>query len=64
MGDKEYQQPKDNQDVDMRLTGFRIGGEHERLDSDKLLPEDFRPGNWDVICQRGRNNSNHSKFSK
>jgi hypothetical protein len=30
-------------------------------DSIKVLPTTFVPGEWDVICQRGRQNYYHSK---
>jgi hypothetical protein len=28
-----------------------------------MLPLDFTPGTWDVICQRGKVCNDHSKFS-
>ena len=31
-------------------------------DSIKVLPTTFVPGEWDVICQRGRQNYCHSKY--
>jgi hypothetical protein len=31
-------------------------------DSIKVLPTTFVPGEWDVICQRGRQNYYHSKY--
>jgi hypothetical protein len=27
-----------------------------------VLPEDFRPDNWDVVCHGGRENHEHSKW--
>jgi hypothetical protein len=30
-------------------------------DGAKILPRDFCPGNWDVICQRGRMCHEHGK---
>lgn len=34
------------------------GAEDEMLD---LLPEEFTPGKWDVICQRGKECYDHGK---
>jgi hypothetical protein len=28
-----------------------------------MLPSDYSPGTWDVICQRGKGCNDHSKFS-
>jgi hypothetical protein len=28
-----------------------------------ILPPDYSPGTWDVICQRGKDCNDHSKFS-
>ena len=32
-------------------------------DSVRILPPDFVPGEWDVICQRGKQNYDHSKYN-
>eukprot|EP00980_Cylindrotheca_fusiformis_P010726 scaffold2408_cov94-Cylindrotheca_fusiformis.AAC.1 len=29
---------------------------------ERLLPPQFEPGNWDVICHNGKSNTSHSKF--
>ena len=31
-------------------------------ESTEPLPIDFEPGNWDVICQGGKESYDHSKF--
>ena len=35
--------------------------ERRNVDHTRLFPKEFYPGNWDVICQRGRENFEHSK---
>jgi hypothetical protein len=34
---------------------------HNEEDSADLLPSDFIPGKWDVICQRGKECFEHGK---
>eukprot|EP00980_Cylindrotheca_fusiformis_P025041 scaffold12966_cov64-Cylindrotheca_fusiformis.AAC.1 len=31
--------------------------------NERLLPPYFKPGNWDVICHKGKSNKEHSKFN-
>ena len=38
----------------------RIGAQAPS-DQMELLPPEFEPGNWDVICQGGKENYEHSK---
>ena len=37
----------------------QLGAKSEELD---LLPDDFQPGEFDVICQRGKECFQHGRF--
>jgi hypothetical protein len=50
--------------TDDAASSFQGGNSPEQCfpaDSIKVLPTTFVPGEWDVICQRGRQNYHHSK---
>ena len=47
---------------DSQFFDLRKRGEQGPLDCAKLLPKEFIPTNWDVICLRGKQSHNHSKY--
>lgn len=50
-----------NKDTDSEFFSDRKRGVELPLDGATILPRDFSPRNWDVICQRGRMCHKHGK---
>ena len=50
-----------NMFTDSEFFCARKRGVEPPSDGVKILPRDFFPGNWDVICQRGRMCHDHGK---
>jgi hypothetical protein len=50
-----------NKLTDSEFFCARKRGVEPPSDGAKILPLDFLPGNWDVICQRGRMCHDHGK---
>jgi hypothetical protein len=43
------------------MSSSRATADNENEDEANFFPEGFQPSDWDVICQRGRENYEHGE---
>jgi hypothetical protein len=50
---------KEQHDYDNIFNDGNDSDHQDRSEQIKYFPADYKPGEWDVICQRGRENYDH-----